>query len=100
MEGRSIPIILLLNKVDLYEVVDRNFMNNFCKENKISGWFITSAKRNINVREAFNFLLRQILENYKQIILEKPKSKELPPSKKAAFSLKLVLKKWTLSSCV
>jgi len=100
MEGRSIPIILLLNKVDLYEVVDRNFMNNFCKENKISGWFSTSAKRNINVRESFNFLLRQILENYKQIILEKPKSKELPQSKKSPFSLKLVLKKWTLSSCV
>jgi len=64
VDGVSIPVVLLANKIDLAEQpVDKEVMDKFCKENKFIGWFETSAKDNINIDSAGNFLVDHILKN-------------------------------------
>lgn len=41
-------------------------LDQYCKENGIVKWFETSAKDNVNVEEAANFLVRQILDTESQ----------------------------------
>ncbi|KAH9382915.1 hypothetical protein HPB48_023540 [Haemaphysalis longicornis] len=45
-------------------------MNEFCKENNFAGWFLTSAKENLNIEEAARFLITQILNNQKGMNLD------------------------------
>lgn len=40
-------------------------MDRFCKENRFAGWFETSAKDNLNIDKAANFLVNTILETVK-----------------------------------
>jgi len=64
VDGVSIPVVLLANKIDLAEQpLDKEMMEKFCKDNKFIGWFETSAKDNINIDTAGNFLVEHILKN-------------------------------------
>ncbi|KAG0421057.1 hypothetical protein HPB47_003041 [Ixodes persulcatus] len=61
-EGNSIPCVLLGNKCDMSKegiVNSSSAMNEFCKENNFAGWFLTSAKENLNIDEAARFLISQ-----------------------------------------
>ncbi|KAL9658650.1 hypothetical protein ABK040_006186 [Willaertia magna] len=61
-DGVPIPMILLANKCDLPEItIDKNKMNKFAKENGFVAWFETSAKKNINIENAFEFLVSHIM---------------------------------------
>ena len=69
----TIPTILLANKFDifgeihgdhfdsLYEVINSNNLSKFCKDNEIIESFDTSAKNNINIDGAMNFLVNCII---------------------------------------
>ncbi|XP_014205094.1 ras-related protein Rab-32 isoform X2 [Copidosoma floridanum] len=64
--GLPIPCVLLANKCDQPKeglVTLPNKLNDYCKENNFIGWFETSARDNINIEEASNFLVDHILEN-------------------------------------
>ena len=78
----SIPIILLANKIDLFddeylEEDEKNGkycgktheeMDKFCEEFGFIGWFETSAKENLNIDKAVNHLIPILLENRKNIV--------------------------------
>jgi len=75
VDGISIPVVLLANKIDLAEEpLDKEMMDKFCKENKFIGWFETSAKDNINIDTAGNALVDHILKN-------DPKAQKAPEPK-------------------
>jgi Ras-related protein Rab-32 len=61
--GEPIPAILLANKCDVPGMeVDAARLDEFCREHNFAGWFATSAKENIGIDEAFQFLIEKILE--------------------------------------
>jgi len=65
-DERAIPVILLANKMDLLKEPFQKTqaqMDKYCEENGFIGWFETSAKDNINVEKAMQFLLTKIIEN-------------------------------------
>ncbi|KTG02951.1 hypothetical protein cypCar_00019321, partial [Cyprinus carpio] len=69
--GQSIATVLLANKSDQ----NRDFLPNnslkmdqYCKENGFVGWFETSAKENININEAANFLVKHIIASENDIL--------------------------------
>ncbi|XP_073685856.1 ras-related protein Rab-38b [Garra rufa] len=69
--GQSISTVLLANKCDQ----NRDFLTNnslkmdqYCKENGFVGWFETSAKDNININEAANFLVKHIIASENDIL--------------------------------
>ena len=39
----------------------RETLDDYCKEKGISGWFETSAKENINIDKAANFLVSKVM---------------------------------------
>jgi len=54
--------VLLANKCDLVKTpLSEEVMNDYCKENGFLAWFATSAKENINIDEAANFLVENII---------------------------------------
>jgi len=72
VEEKSIPVILLANKIDLTKdgfVKTSPQMDQYCKEHNFAGWFETSAKDNIGIDKAAKFLISKILENK---VTEKP----------------------------
>lgn len=72
-DGSKIPCVLLANKCDLAPegpVSNPSSMDEFCKEKGFSGWFLTSAKDNVNVDEAARFLVKKILESQDSIIAD------------------------------
>jgi len=78
VDGISIPVVLLANKIDLAEEpLSKEMMEKFCKENKFIGWFPTSAKDNINIDVAGNALVEHILKN-------DPKAQKQPEQKDAS----------------
>jgi Ras-related protein Rab-32 len=46
-----VPVLLLANKYDLTDniQVDQTKLDHYCEENKLIGWFPTSAKDNTNI---------------------------------------------------
>ncbi|XP_026116698.1 ras-related protein Rab-38-like [Carassius auratus] len=69
--GQRIATVLLANKSDQ----NRDFLSNnslkmdqYCKENGFVGWFETSAKENININEAANFLVKRIIASENDIL--------------------------------
>eukprot|EP01121_Diplochlamys_sp_Union-15-3_P004762 TRINITY_DN14968_c0_g1_i1.p1 TRINITY_DN14968_c0_g1~~TRINITY_DN14968_c0_g1_i1.p1 ORF type:complete len:160 (-),score=35.86 TRINITY_DN14968_c0_g1_i1:39-452(-) len=60
-----IPTVLLCNKIDLIDVQSRPQTNaeldQFCEDHGFIGWFDTSAKDNIGIDDAGNFLVKAIL---------------------------------------
>jgi len=78
VDGLSIPVVLLANKIDLAEEpLDKEMMEKFCRDNKFIGWFETSAKDNINIDQAGNYLVEHILKN-------DPKAQKQPETKDPA----------------
>ncbi|XP_022670653.1 ras-related protein Rab-32B-like [Varroa destructor] len=55
-----LPTVLLANKCDIAD--DWPDLDRFCKQNDIDAWFPTSAKEDVNVDEALNFLVERIVE--------------------------------------
>ncbi|XP_077519354.1 RAS oncogene family member Rab32 isoform X2 [Amblyomma americanum] len=82
-EGTPIPCVLLANKCDMSKegvVNNATEMNEFCKENNFAGWFLTSAKENLNIEEAARFLITQILHNQKELNLDESGQGSVPLS--------------------
>eukprot|EP01084_Bolivina_argentea_P023212 43281_1 len=78
--GDNIPIILFANKADLIEdeqnrlrAKSNNFENlsiyqgfdKFCKDNYFDGWYMTSAKTGLNVKDGMDFIIHKCLQNAK-----------------------------------
>ena len=67
-DGGTIPFVLLDNKSDLLakEKIKEKaiFLENYVKNNGIAKGFMTSAKENINLNEAFEYLAKVILERH------------------------------------
>uniref|UniRef100_A0A1B6C360 Ras-related protein Rab n=2 Tax=Clastoptera arizonana TaxID=38151 RepID=A0A1B6C360_9HEMI len=67
-DGSPIPIIILATKCDIKEDhVSPDLINRFCKENSIKAWFTTSAKDDINIDEAIDYLIEQCIELSPQV---------------------------------
>lgn len=69
IDGKTIPILLFQNKVDLIEnktvVEDRQgYLKEFTKKNGFDMGFLTSAKDNVNLTEAFNSLTQLIITRH------------------------------------
>lgn len=65
-----IPVVLLANKIDMAKdefSKSKEQMDRFCKENKFTAWFETSAKDNSNIDQAATALVGAILENVKNV---------------------------------
>lgn len=65
-----IPVVLLANKIDMAKdefSKSKEQMDRFCKENKFTAWFETSAKDNSNIDQAATALVRAVLENVKNV---------------------------------
>ncbi|KAL3313145.1 rab32, member RAS oncoprotein [Cichlidogyrus casuarinus] len=63
--GTPIPCVLLANKIDLPKdgnLSDPNVITQFAEENGFAKWFETSAKENIGIKDAANFLIRRIVD--------------------------------------
>ncbi|KAJ3434058.1 ras-related protein rab-32 [Anaeramoeba flamelloides] len=66
---KPIPTVLLANKIDLIEQDDENWisfrekMDKYCKEKGFIKWFETSAKEDVNLHSATEFLVKYILKN-------------------------------------
>eukprot|EP00002_Diphylleia_rotans_P016813 TRINITY_DN3264_c0_g2_i1.p1 TRINITY_DN3264_c0_g2~~TRINITY_DN3264_c0_g2_i1.p1 ORF type:complete len:215 (-),score=57.54 TRINITY_DN3264_c0_g2_i1:1517-2161(-) len=68
-----VPVVLLANKCDVPNVtIDREMLDQFCRENGFLGWFETSAKDNINIEKSMSFLIERILEVAKRNKVEQP----------------------------
>ena len=67
-DGGPIPFVLFDNKSDLLpreKIKDKAmFLENYVKTNGIAKGFMTSAKENINLNEAFEYLAKVILERH------------------------------------
>lgn len=85
-EGSSIPCVLLANKCDMSKegiVNNPASMDEFCKDNNFAGWFLTSAKENVNIEDAAKFLISQILHNHKALNLDESEQASVPLSASA-----------------
>jgi len=95
VDGVSIPVVLLANKCDLLpEPIDKEMMNKFCKDNGFIGWFETSAKEDIHINEAGNFLVDHILQRD-----PKAQTKEEPDKKTVELSFKDLGRKEETKQC-
>eukprot|EP00802_Teleaulax_amphioxeia_P026800 Tamp_27964.p1 GENE.Tamp_27964~~Tamp_27964.p1 ORF type:complete len:175 (+),score=21.71 Tamp_27964:250-774(+) len=65
-DGRQIPAVLLANKCDLE--ADKNMteevLNELVASDRFIAWFLTSAKDDKNIAEAFNFLVDRAIADY------------------------------------
>ncbi|XP_054481806.1 ras-related protein Rab-38b [Anoplopoma fimbria] len=68
--GQSIATVLLANKCDQGRELTSNGikMDQFCKDHGFIGWFETSAKDNLNIGEAANFLVKHIMATENDIM--------------------------------
>ncbi|GAM19891.1 hypothetical protein SAMD00019534_030660, partial [Acytostelium subglobosum LB1] len=68
-EEKSIPCILLANKSDLFNKSNEEVLaqqcEEFCQENSINKWFLTSAKEGTGLEESIEYLTRLILDSSK-----------------------------------
>ena len=69
IDGKMIPIVLFQNKVDLIDnktlLEDRErYLKQFVKKNGFDGGFVTSAKENVNLGDAFNYLTQTIITRH------------------------------------
>ena len=66
----NIPILLIGNKIDLYEKMDisEEEIRNFQHRNNLIDYFEVSCKNGINVKESFDFLAKYLFEKSKVII--------------------------------
>jgi Ras-related protein Rab-32 len=69
IDGKTIPIVLFGNKVDLIQnktlIGDQTQnLKSFVKKHGFDGGFLTSAKENVNLQEAFNYLTQIIVTRH------------------------------------
>ncbi|KAL1510055.1 hypothetical protein ABEB36_004711 [Hypothenemus hampei] len=62
--GQPIPTILLANKGDIITKTIPAEINEFCLENNVMAWFVTSAKDNVHIDEAMLRLTNSALKNH------------------------------------
>jgi len=66
----SIPILLIGTKVDLLEktpqmeIVRKDLIEDFIEEKNLDGYFLTSAKENVNILDAFKLINKLMLERH------------------------------------
>ncbi|KAK7477449.1 hypothetical protein BaRGS_00029280 [Batillaria attramentaria] len=78
---QPVPVLLLANKCDIEEVsIEQERIDSFCKEHNFIGWFPTSAKTNMNIDEAMNFLVEHILSLPSEIQQPGPDPQSMPGS--------------------
>ena len=69
IDGKTIPIVLFNNKVDLVDnktLLGENeqYLKQFVKKNGFDGGFLTSAKENLNLGDAFTYLTQLIISRH------------------------------------
>ncbi|XP_044730193.1 ras-related protein Rab-32B-like [Chrysoperla carnea] len=70
---QPVPIILLANKSDIQGCsIPSDAIAKICKDNGIAAWYITSAKDNSNIEQAFNHLMEIAMENEQTSYENKP----------------------------
>ncbi|MHA1268317.1 MAG: ADP-ribosylation factor family protein [Candidatus Helarchaeota archaeon] len=66
-EGQGVPLLILVNKIDLSKKVDLDYFIKFLELNKIKNrkWHIieTSALYNQGIKEAFEYITKDLLSN-------------------------------------
>jgi Ras-related protein Rab-32 len=56
--GDRLPLVLLANKCDLAkQAISPEIMDAFCREHGFLTWFATSARDNINITKAVDFMV-------------------------------------------
>eukprot|EP01060_Flectonema_neradi_P040999 TRINITY_DN954_c1_g1_i1.p1 TRINITY_DN954_c1_g1~~TRINITY_DN954_c1_g1_i1.p1 ORF type:complete len:216 (+),score=58.01 TRINITY_DN954_c1_g1_i1:64-711(+) len=89
-DNSNIPCVLLANKCDLSPLSDfktNEEMDAFCEEHGFVGWFETSALKDINIKPAFEELVKHIVANDNPKAEQKGSKKEtltltMPPASK------------------
>ncbi|CAH0559893.1 unnamed protein product [Brassicogethes aeneus] len=66
-DGKNIPVVILANKGDMTVDTMPQEITDFCENNNILAWYITSAKSNIQIDEA---MIRLIMESLNPIEIE------------------------------
>eukprot|EP01100_Stratorugosa_tubuloviscum_P014094 TRINITY_DN7362_c0_g1_i1.p1 TRINITY_DN7362_c0_g1~~TRINITY_DN7362_c0_g1_i1.p1 ORF type:complete len:217 (-),score=96.89 TRINITY_DN7362_c0_g1_i1:117-767(-) len=65
--NKPIPKLLIANKSDIPGIrIDREALDNYCKNNGFIAWFETSAQNDINIDQAMTLLTEKILEVAKE----------------------------------
>ncbi|XP_075210926.1 ras-related protein Rab-32-like [Lycorma delicatula] len=73
-KSKTIPIIIIANKCDYKGTeVNAQFLSSFCYAHNLDGWFITSAKEDIEVDTMMTFAIRTALQT---VIQEEEKETE------------------------
>jgi len=81
-DGGKMPCILVENKADL---LDKDEINNtqeleeFAEYNGYDGFFMTSTKTGLNIKEAVDYLIDNILRRIKYLILKQNEVKLIQP---------------------
>jgi small GTP-binding protein len=67
----NIPIIIIGNKADLMDKTkwDNSKIQDFVKKNNLLGYYLTSAKTNEGVNEAFNKIIEELYNSFKKLSL-------------------------------
>ncbi|XP_076349869.1 ras-related protein Rab-32-like [Tachypleus tridentatus] len=52
-------------------------MDEFCQDNGFIGWYLTSAKDNINIEDAANCLVTKILKKQKSLVIEESQTNNI-----------------------
>jgi len=65
-DGRHIPAVLLANKSDLEAdpAITEHVLNELVASERFIAWFLTSAKDDTNIAEAFNFLVDRAIADF------------------------------------
>jgi len=76
-DGSKIPVVLLANKCDVPEFMEgfsESTMHNFCLSHGFSAWFKTSAKHNLGMEAAVDFLVDRIFDSFAAVQTNKSNS--------------------------
>jgi len=80
MDGTDLPIILVGNKLDLIKEEDlfneEEEFKSFAEKNNFVSCFRSSAKQNINITEAMEFLVKFAINKMENVNKDKIKKKE------------------------
>nr|XP_018917622.1 PREDICTED: ras-related protein Rab-32-like [Bemisia tabaci] len=62
-DGSPVPVVLLANKCDIAgAAIPTETIKKFCRDHGIEKWFPTSAKEDINIDEAMDYLIDRALD--------------------------------------